>query len=54
MNDAIRTYQYIREQQQLRPLDACADAAQLHNITAPALAAVLISLGIDVSRLSLI
>ena len=54
MNPAITTYIYMREQQQLRPIDACTDAALLHNITAPALAAVLISLDIDAVRLSLI
>lgn len=54
MNPAITTYLYMREQQQMRPLDACADAAQLHNIAAPALAAVLIAAGIDAQRLSLI
>jgi hypothetical protein len=54
MTDAINTYIYIRAQQQLRPVDACTDAALLHNITVPALAAVLISLDIDAARLSLI
>ena len=54
MNPAITTYIYMREQQQLRPVDACADAALLHNLTVPALAALLISLDIDAARLSLI
>jgi hypothetical protein len=54
MTDAIRTYQFIRAQQQTHPIDACTDAALLHNLTVPALAAVLISLDIDAARLSLI
>ena len=49
MKDAIKTYQYIRTQQQARPVDACTDAAQLHNLTPATLAA-----GIDTARLSLI
>jgi hypothetical protein len=54
MSPAVTTYLYMRESQQLRPIDACTDAAQLHNLTVPALAAVLIALDIDVVRLSLI
>ncbi len=54
MNDAITTYQYIRAQQQLRPIDACTDAAQYHGIKAAALAAALIAANIDAARLSLI
>jgi hypothetical protein len=54
MNPAVTTYIYMREQQQLRPIDACTDAALLHNLTVPALAAVLILLDIDAARLSLI
>ena len=51
MTDAIRTYQYIRAQQQTRPVDACADAAQYHGVK---VAAALIALNIDAVRLSLI
>jgi hypothetical protein len=54
MENAIKTYQYIRTQQQARPVDACADAAQLHGLTPAALAAALIAAGIDTARLSLI
>ncbi len=54
MNPAITTYIYMREQQQLRPVDACTDAALLHNLTVPALAAALIALNIDAQRLALI
>jgi hypothetical protein len=54
MTNAIKTYQFIRTQQQLRPIDACTDAALLHNLTVPALAAALIALDIDAARLSLI
>jgi hypothetical protein len=54
MTDAIKTYQYIRAQQQTRPVDACADAAQYHGVTVAALAAALIAADIDAARLSLI
>jgi len=54
MTDAIRTYQFIRAQQQTRPIDACTDAAQYHGVKVQALAAALIALGIDAARLSLI
>jgi hypothetical protein len=54
MNDAIKTYQYIRAQQQTRPIDACTDAAQYHGIKAADLAAALIAADIDATRLSLI
>jgi hypothetical protein len=54
MTDAIRTYQFMRTQQQLRPIDACTDAAQYHGVKVAALAAALIALGIDAARLSLI
>jgi hypothetical protein len=54
MNEAIRTYQYIRAQQQTRPIDACTDAAQYHGIKVAALAAALIAADIDAARLSLI
>ena len=54
MTDAIRTYQFIRAQQQTRPIDACADAAQYHGVTVAALAAALLALDIDAVRLSLI
>ena len=54
MTDAIHTYQYIRAQQQTRPIDACTDAAQYHGVKVQALAAALIALNIDVQRLSLI
>jgi hypothetical protein len=52
--NAIKTYQFIRTQQQARPVDACTDAAQLHGLTTAALAAALIAAGIDAARLSLI
>jgi hypothetical protein len=54
MQQAINTYKFIRAQQQLRPSDACTDAAQLHGVTVAALAAELIKLNIDAARLSLI
>jgi hypothetical protein len=54
MADAIKTYQYIRAQQQARPVDACTDAAQYHGVTVAALAAALIAADIDTARLSLI
>jgi hypothetical protein len=54
MTDAIKTYQYIRTQQQARPVDACADAAQYHGVAVAALAAALIAANIDAARLSLI
>jgi hypothetical protein len=54
MTDAIKTYQFIRAQQQLRPVDACTDAAQYHGIKIAALAAALIAADIDAARLSLI
>jgi hypothetical protein len=54
MTDAIKTYQYIRAQQQTRPVDACTDAAQYHGVTVAALAAALIAANIDTARLSLI
>jgi hypothetical protein len=54
MNEAIRTYQFIREQQQTRPVDACTDAAHLHGVTVAALAAALIAANIDATRLALI
>jgi hypothetical protein len=54
MTEAIRTYQFIREQQQIRPVDACTDAAQFHGVTVPALAAALIAANIDAARLALI
>lgn len=54
MQDAINTYRFIRAQQQQRPVDACADAAQLHGVSIAALAAALVAQGIDAARLSLI
>ena len=54
MTDAIKTYQFIRTQQQTRPVDACTDAAQYHGVTVAALAAALIAADIDAARLSLI
>jgi hypothetical protein len=54
MTDAITTYLYIRAQQQARPVDACADAAQYHGVAVAALAAALIAADIDAQRLSLI
>jgi hypothetical protein len=54
MNSAIRTYQFMRAQQQLRPIDACTDAANFHGIKVQALAAALIAANIDAARLSLV
>jgi hypothetical protein len=54
MADAIKTYQFIRAQQQTRPVDACTDAAQYHGVKVAALAAALIAADIDAARLSLI
>jgi hypothetical protein len=54
MTDAIKTYQFMRTQQQLRAIDACADAAQYHGVKVAALAAALIAADIDAARLSLI
>ncbi len=54
MTDAIRTYQFIRSQQQIRPVDACTDAAHFHGVKVSELAAALIALNIDTARLSLI
>jgi hypothetical protein len=54
MTDVIKTYQFIRAQQQARPVDACADAAQYHGVKVAALAAALIALNIDAARLALI
>jgi hypothetical protein len=54
MNDAIKTYQFMRTQQQLRAIDACTDAAQYHGVKVAALAAALIAADIDAARLSLI
>lgn len=51
---AIQAYQFMRQQQRMNPIDACTDAAQLHGIAPQALAAALISAGIDAARLSLI
>jgi hypothetical protein len=52
MNNAIRTYQFIRTQQQLNPIDACTDAAQFHGVSVVSLAAALIALSIDTQRLN--
>ncbi len=54
MTDAIKTYQFMRTQQQQRAIDACTDAAQYHGVKVAALAAALIALNIDAARLSLI
>ena len=54
MTDAIKAYMYARNQRQLRPIDACTDAAQYHGVAVAALAAALIALNIDAARLSLI
>jgi len=54
MNDAIKTYQFMRTQQQLRPIDACTDAAQYCGVAVAALAAALIALNIDAARLTII
>jgi hypothetical protein len=54
MADVIKTYQFMRTQQQLRAIDACTDAAQYHGVTVAALAAALIALNIDAARLPLI
>lgn len=54
MQAAIATYRFIRTQQQVNAIDACADAAQMHGVSVSALAAALIAQGIDTARLSLI
>jgi hypothetical protein len=54
IHNAIQTYSYIRAQQQLRPIDACTDAAQFHGVKVQDLAAALIAANIDAARLSLI
>jgi pyrrolidone-carboxylate peptidase len=54
MPHAIAQYQYLRAQQQARPIDACTDAAQYAGVPVAALAAALIAQGIDAARLSLI
>lgn len=47
MTDAINTYKFMRTQAQMRPIDACTDAAQLHGVTVQALAAAILAAGID-------
>ena len=58
MQDAIRSYLYARQQQQLPAIDACADAAEWHSIRLDALARHLIDSGIvtgrDADRLALL
>ena len=54
MNLAIKAYMYARNQQKLPPVDACTDAAALHNVNVYALAAALRALYIDAQRLSII
>lgn len=54
MQAVIATYRFIRTQQQASAIDACTDAAQLHNVSVAALAAALIAQGLDTARLSLI
>ena len=54
MQTTIATYMYMRQAQQLRPIDACTDAAQFHGVPVATLARALIALNIDVPRLSLI
>jgi hypothetical protein len=54
MTDAIKTYQFMRTQQQLRAIDACTDAAQYHGVNVYALADALRAAGIDAQRLSII
>jgi hypothetical protein len=52
MTDAIRTYQFIRTQQQINPIDACTDAAQYSGVKFYDLVDALIAADIDVKRLS--
>ncbi len=54
MSEAIKTYMFIRTQQKLPPVDACTDAAQLHNVNVYTLADALRAAGIDARRLSII
>jgi hypothetical protein len=54
MTEAIAKYQWIRTNQQTRPIDACTDAAHYCGVKVSDLAAALIALNIDAQRLSLI
>lgn len=54
MTDAIKTYQFMRAQQKLSPVDACTDAAHYHGVNVYALADALRAAGIDTARLSII
>jgi hypothetical protein len=54
MTEAIAKYQWLRTNQQTRPIDACTDAAHYCGVKLSDLAAALIALDIDVKRLSLI
>jgi hypothetical protein len=54
MTDAIAKYQWIRTHQQIRPVDACTDAAHFCGVKVSDLAAALVALNIDTARLSLI
>ena len=58
MQQALNTYQFMRTQCAVNPVDACTDAAQFHGIPVADLAQALISKGIaqgrDAQRLMLI
>lgn len=54
MTDAIKTYQFMRFQCCMFPVDACTDAASFHGINVYALAQVLIESNIDAKRLNII
>ena len=54
MTEAIRTYQFMRTQQQLKPIDACTESAQFYGINFYALVDALVAANIDVQRLSIV
>lgn len=58
MQDAISSYLYARQQQQINAIDACTDAAKWHGIHPDTLASHLIDSGIvtgrDADRLALL
>jgi hypothetical protein len=54
MNDAIKTYKFLRTQCQKNAIDACTDAAQINGVDASKLALALIEQNIDVRPLGLI
>lgn len=54
MNEAIKTYKFLRTQCQKNAIDACTDAAQINGVDAFKLAQALIEQNVDVKRLALI